>query len=223
MTTPREPQPGSGKPGESADSLLREVLQQRRRVVWRDETGAFQVEVYEPPVGILSGSFHPLHDGHEELRRTAEGILEGPVYFELPVINADKPSLDVNDVAARLAQFPAPVAVTGAATFVEKARLFPGVTFVVGADTAERILQPRFYAGSEAGDAGGGAAVTAALREIAAAECRFLVACRQVGGRFCRLGDLEVPAVFRDLFEELPPRLFRHDVSSTEIRRERCP
>ena len=78
-------------------------------------------------------------------------MLGGPVAFELAIVNADKPRLDFHSIAQRLAQFePDLLAITGAPLFVEKARVFPNTTFVVGYDTAERLIDPRFYGQSRA-------------------------------------------------------------------------
>lgn len=43
---------------------------------------------------------------------------------------------------------PLGVAVTAVPLFAEKARVFPGSVFVVGVDTARRLLAPRYYGGS---------------------------------------------------------------------------
>jgi len=193
--------------------LLADVLQRRREVVWRFSSGEFAAAPAEFPVGVLSGSFNPLHAGHRELRRIGEEILNGPVHFELPVVNAEKPPLDVPTIQQRLAQFrDVSVAVTAAATFVEKAAILPGVTFVVGMDTAVRILEPRFYGGGEE-------SMHEALDRIAAAGCRFLVAGRKLESEFQTIHDLSVPLAYRRLFGEIPPEMFRSDVSSTEIRK----
>src|SRR4029453_17081115 len=97
------------------------------------------------PRAVLPGSFNPLHAGHLALAHVAGQILSAPVVFELSVTNVDKPSLRVAEVRRRLRQFEwrYVVELTRAPTFGEKARLFPGATFVVGSDTAERIAQPR--------------------------------------------------------------------------------
>jgi len=42
------------------------------------------------------------------------------------------------------------VELTRAPTFREKARVLPGCTFVIGADTARRLVDPRYYEGSQA-------------------------------------------------------------------------
>ena len=67
------------------------------------------------------------------------------------MVNADKPPLADEEVRRRLTQFVwrAPVWLTRAPTYTEKAELFPDCVFVIGADTATRIVQPRFYGDSE--------------------------------------------------------------------------
>ena len=89
--------------------------------------------------------------------------------------------------------------------------LFPGVTFVVGTDTLRRIAIARFY-GDDAG------ACRAALEQIAARGCRFLVFGRDTGEGFVTLDDLDLPEPLPSLCREVPACQFREDVSSTEIR-----
>ena len=166
------------------------------------------------PQAILSGSFNPLHSGHVELVDAAAAIMQQPVAFEIWAVNADKPRLPTPVLLDRLTQFAGAYAVfaSNSSTFVEKARIYPGATFVVGVDTADRIIQPRYYGGTEAG-------MVAALEEIRAQGCRFLVAGREGDdGTFRVLADLDLPVGTADLFQAIPERQFRNDVSSTEIR-----
>ena len=79
------------------------------------------------------------------------------------------------------------------------------------ADTAERVVQPRFYSNSEA-------RMQAALGMIRDAGCRFLVAARSMAGVFQTLSHVSLPRAFRDLFVEIPPDEFRVDVSSSSLR-----
>jgi hypothetical protein len=103
----------------------------------------------EPFAGvILSGSFNPLHCGHETMLRVAGKFLGLPVAYELPVVNADKPALTPREIERRLWQSRRyPVILTRVPLFREKAELFPGCTFAVGYDTAVRLVDPRYYGG----------------------------------------------------------------------------
>jgi hypothetical protein len=170
------------------------------------------------PSVVLPGSFNPLHDGHLLLARVAEEIRKAPAAFEISVVNVDKPPLGADEVRARLAQFAgrARVELTRAPTFLEKSRLFPGATFAVGADTAERLVAVRYY--------GDDARMAAALQEIADRGCRFLVAVRVDGaGRVRSLADVPVPPAFAHLFSAIPESRFRLDSSSSAIRARRRP
>jgi Cytidylyltransferase-like len=170
-----------------------------------------------PPPGLLfPGSFNPLHHGHTRLADLAADRFGQPVAFELSIANVDKPELPADEVLRRLDQFRGrhPVYVTRAATFREKAALFPGCVFVVGADTAVRVIDARFY-GSDPG------AMLWALDAIRTAGCRFLVGGRvDAARRFVEAGAIAIPDAYRDLFLGLAEREFRVDVSSTELRRK---
>ena len=166
------------------------------------------------PAVLLPGSFNPMHAGHVLLARVAEELMQQPLAFEISVTNVDKPPLDGRTVRHRLRQFAgkAPVELTRAPTFVEKSRLFPGTTFVIGADTAERLVAPKYYGDDEG-------RMHAALEEIANSGATFLVAARiDAAGRVRTLADIPVPRRYADLFTAIPEQRFRFDASSSEIR-----
>ena len=162
---------------------------------------------------LMPGSFNPMHAGHVALREAAGRTLNTDVTFELSITNVDKPELTPRQVKDRLIQMgsAATVILTRAHLFSLKARLFPGTTFVVGYDTAIRLVDPVYHGGEQAG-------VVRALEEIRDSGCRLLVAGRMAEGAFHSLADLEVPGGFEDLFAGIPESVFRWDGSSTKIR-----
>ena len=196
-----------------ADPLLADVRSGRLMNVWSLPNGCLAINSHVVPQGILSGSFDPLHAGHIALRTAAEKYLGTPVFYELPIFNADKPPLDYLTIEARRAQFrEEQLALTAAPTFAQKAIIFPDTTFVVGIDTAERIVQPQFYGGSED-------SMRTALSQFRRQGCKILVAGRKSGISFRTLADINVPKDFTELFVELPESQFRSDISSTEHRK----
>jgi hypothetical protein len=164
---------------------------------------------------LLPGSFNPLHEGHRGMAEAAASLTGRPVAYELSVANVEKPPLAEAEVRRRIARFAwrAPIWLTHAPTFLEKSRLFPGAVFVVGIDTAVRIVDSRFYGNSVE-------AMRAALEEIRGHGSRFLVAGRMVGDHFVELVQAELSEEYRDLFSAIPSDMFRADVSSTRLRAE---
>ena len=169
------------------------------------------------PFVLFPGSFNPMHEGHVLLARVAEELRQQPLAFEISVANVDKPTLAGETVRHRLAQFAwkSPVELTRAPTFLDKSRLFPSTTFVIGADTAERLVAPKYYGDDEL-------RMHVALEEIANTGSSFLVAVRiDAVGRVRALNDIPVPRRYADLFTEIPEHRFRVDTSSSEIRARR--
>lgn len=164
------------------------------------------------PKVLFPGAFNPLHSGHEQMAALAAARCGAPVTFELSLVNVDKPPLDFIELSERLQQLIGHnVLVTRAATFAEKARLVPGCVFVVGVDTIARIGKPEYYNHDAS-------LRDAAVDVIVAAGCRFLVFARFYEGKFCALGDLELPRSLRELCDEVPESIFRADIASRALR-----
>ena len=154
------------------------------------------------------------------MARIAEEVAERPVEWELSVTNVDKPPLDYVELRDRTAQFAAgpggveaqPLWLTRAPTFLEKLAIFPGGTFVMGADTYARLPDPRYYGGSSE-------AAAAAVATIAREARGLIVFGRVHDGVYQDPAQFEVPQALRDVTYFVSQREFRLDVSSTEIRR----
>ena len=170
---------------------------------------------------ILPGSFRPLHAGHRRMAELAAELVGEPCAFELSLFHPAKPPLDYLSIADRVGRFAGVggwLLLTDAPTYLEKARLFPGATFVVGHDTALRIIEPRWY--------GGVAGRDAKLDELETLGTRFLVFGRvDATGRFRDLDadTFDDPRVIQ--FVARTTRIvaetqFRSDLSSTMLRVE---
>mmetsp|Transcript_34697 Transcript_34697/g.56295 ORF Transcript_34697/g.56295 Transcript_34697/m.56295 type:complete len:533 (+) Transcript_34697:12-1610(+) len=198
---------------------------------------------------ILSGSFNPLHKGHIRLGQAAQKAVkefdekmttenkdeEGesalrPVVFEISFKNPDKGEIGNEEAESRVKQFvnavdgPWPVVLSTSSLFSEKAKLFPGCWFVVGADTAIRIVDPKYYENSKL-------AMYTAIMRLYDAGIRFVV-----GARVTSSGSLQTMATIKEAvkaldpeiweglskcFIEIPESEFRLDISSTQIRQNK--
>jgi hypothetical protein len=196
----------------TVDPVIAQLRSGDHAVAWALPNGTVSATISQPPRGLLPGSFNPIHIGHRKLRSVAEELIGGPVHFELSLVNAEKPPLNSFEIEQRRHQFDdVALALSAAPLFVDKARLFPGTTFVIGYDTAVRILDPRFYDGNQRG-------LRTSVEAVGSLGCSFLVAGRLTDSGFQSISDLPVPAELQDLFQPIPEDRFREDVSSSGIR-----
>ena len=103
---------------------------------------------------IIPISANPLHKGHLHMANfvpTVRDTIDGePIdcEFELSIYNVDKHGLDAEEICDRLQQFMQlgrKCWITSFATFAQKAHFFQECQFVVGTDTANRIVNPAYY------------------------------------------------------------------------------
>lgn len=166
------------------------------------------------PRAVLPGSFNPLHPGHLGLASAASVRLGLPVAFELSVANVDKSELTADEVERRAKQFAGvrSVWITRAATFAMKAELFPGAAFVLGYDTAIRLIDAKYYHGEVSRR-------DASLRSLLEHGCKVVVGGRiNADGVFRTWTGDGIDEAFSELFVPLTEADFRLDVSSTLLR-----
>ena len=197
-----------------------------------------------PGTLVLPTSANPFHAGHEQLALAAASLLRStghaPLHlaFEVALYNADKAPIDASVALARIGQIAGPARVatpagmpqlsgslypallTQAALFMDKARLMPGCSFVIGIDTAVRLLDPKYYGGSEG--------LRQSLASLSDLGARFVVAARAAGAsrpgttteQVHTLAAFQhlIPAGYEDLFLELPASSFLAHISSSAIR-----
>ncbi len=171
-------------------------------------------DLHKGPTLVFPGSFNPVHLGHAAVAHHAKKLTGLPVEAEISIKNVDKPWLDYVEMDARLKGLegcPAfdGVCFTTAATFLEKAKIFEGDTFVVGSDTIERLANCAYHHGSlEVRDA--------TLAVLAGHKARFLVYPRNgyIKGDYTKLPEtLKKLCLFIEDFTQV-------DISSSEVRKQ---
>ena len=194
---------------------------------------------------VYPGSYNPLHVGHISLAAAAMehcpptvssgNHMNAPLVFEISALNADKPPLSKEEILRRVNQFAkgtpmdkalreagitnVAVCVTSKPFFVEKADLFPGCRFIMGADTTLRLLQSKYYGNSHEN------MIASVSNIVTGNKCSFVVGGRQdsslengFSDLSSVLADVELPDCVRQSMYGLSADEFRCDISSTEIR-----
>ncbi|HII79076.1 MAG TPA: hypothetical protein HA261_01360 [Methanosarcina sp.] len=102
---------------------------------------------------VFSGSFDPCHKNHIFMAECASKKYNAPVHFEISLTNVDKPPIDFISLGQRLdslrkykdEDFMGGICLTNAPLFLQKADLFPNSTFIIGADTFNRLFDAKYY------------------------------------------------------------------------------
>lgn len=171
--------------------------------------GVFSDSIFFP------GSFNPIHDGHRDIGWKVCNITnQDPVYM----ITADslhKKSLSVPEMLDRVAgirleryglyPYSGLLFTQNDPLFIDKAQKFPGCSFIIGYDTAERMLDPKW-----------GPEIIPMLHEFRKYKTTFYVCGRIINSELKTIKDLNYPSYFNDLFIEVPNTGTEH--SSTKIR-----
>ncbi|MFC1639102.1 hypothetical protein ACFL26_02425 [Patescibacteria group bacterium] len=164
---------------------------------------------------IYPGSFNPVHYGHEEAALQMEGLykeddLKRRVLFQISGAHPVKDDTPPEELQRRAEQFRyrAPLLILPeAGLYVEKARLLPGFSFLLGSDAVRGLLNPRHY--------GGWPERNAVLDELAGMGTRFYVSGREIDGVFTTLDMIDMPPKYAHLFTHVSTN---NAISSSEIR-----
>ncbi|WP_440955887.1 hypothetical protein ACSAZK_02705 [Methanosarcina sp. Mfa9] len=164
---------------------------------------------------VFSGSFDPCHKNHVFMAKRASKKYNSPVHFEISLTNVDKPPIDFISLDQRLDSlrkykreaFMGGVYLTNAPLFLQKADLFPNSTFIIGADTFNRLFDAKYYGGIED--------TAAILRSFQEKNVRFMVFHR-------KSIKMSVNPEVLEFCEIIPVDEYEDDgTSSREIRRMR--
>ena len=161
---------------------------------------------------ILSGSFNPLHEGHIELLKASSKEFKKNPLYEISIKNVDKSKINFNDLINRVNQFKSlgKLVVTNSAKFEEKSNIFKKSIFVIGYDTALRLVDDKYYDDD----------FRKSLKIIEKNNCSFLVSGRFINKKYKKPNNINFEE-YDYLFNILSEEKFRIDISSTELRRLR--
>jgi hypothetical protein len=160
--------------------------------VARPDNGRTVLEVspvIEPRSVIMSGSFNPLHYGHEDLalRATQEAPrANGKYYFEIGTVNVDKGPVPAEEMEKRVRYINKKghsCVLTNALFFDAKSDIFPDCIFAIGFDTYTRVINPKSYPEETGGLEG-------MMSRVEANKCEFFVGGRLDGdGIYTSIGS----------------------------------
>lgn len=164
----------------------------------------------------LPATLNPLHDGHRNARRAGEKHTEQRATYLVSTVSPHKGKMPVQQclgiIAAvknerylfndgdRNVEF-----TLDEPLFIDKARARPNSTFIIGADTMQRMLDPKW-----------GPEIIPMLDEMRALGTKFLVIGRAIDGVWTECRDIKISWPNQLIF--CPIQVAPNDISSTKIR-----
>lgn len=182
-----------------------------------DRVGS-KIDAKQEKLTIYPGSFNPPHEGHAEIVEIAQEKTQNNVELEISVKNVDKPPIDPLELVRRLKiineKLPGiKVWTTNAPRYVQKAELFPGAQFVMGADTAVRLANPKYAENSleKRNDV---------LKRLNALDVDFCVFARKINQNIIgeKILKEELPDLLKNICVFVSEKEFLNDASSSALR-----
>lgn len=162
---------------------------------------------------LMPGAFNPPHDGHFGTADTMWRDYATKVVFEITAQPPHKEVLTVQQCLqrAKLLQGYDRLFTVSNPYYLDKARAFPGVPLVLGADAMVRMLDPKWGLESKA-----------TLQELYDLETDLYIVGRNVNGKWTTMGSIADSMISKDereIFLDIAkPVRGEWDISSTEIR-----
>ena len=158
---------------------------------------------------VLSGSFNPLHKGHINLLEVSKNEHKLKPIYEISISNVDKSKIEFKDLLKRSNQFKSlgKLVITNSANFREKSFIFKNSIFVIGYDTALRLIEKKYYKDD----------IDMAFNDIEKNNCSFLVAGRFINSKYNNASSINFYE-FKKFFSTLSEEKFRLDISSSQLR-----
>jgi len=164
---------------------------------------------------LMPGAYNPPHEGH---LGTASNVLEDyhrNVIFEVTAEPPHKEALTVQQLLERskLLQGHNRLFTKKNPLYLDKARAYPGIPLVMGADAMVRLLDPKW-----------GVDVTESFKEFKRLNTELYIAGRTMGSKFITWQDIKdmLPVEQAQLFVEIARPVSGHwDISSTELRNKK--
>lgn len=170
---------------------------------------------------LMSGAFNPPHKGHFGMADEYESFYPGRVVFEISTNPPHKETLSVQEMLkrAKLLQGRDRYFSTDIPLFLDKARKFPGMPLIMGADAMVRMLDPKW-----------GTDIVKMINEFYQLETKIYVVGRNVNEKFTNKNDIinllnkslsdnlvsfNCINEFQSMVIDLPGKW---DISSTELR-----
>lgn len=168
-------------------------------------------EYAEAHYALMPGSFNPPHEGHFGVANSFRDKFSKNVVFEIGTNPPHKNPPTVQELLQRAKMLKGydVLFTKDIPMYLEKARAYPGMALLMGADTMQRILDPKW-----------GINVPGMLKEFRSLHTKLYVSGRMIDGKWTTVHDLinDNSNMDFNIFRELDGRW---DISSSELRNKK--